>query len=108
ASYRLAVVDTLIAKTERALRLESMRGLRGLVLAGGVAANSLLRRRMAELAQRRGLLFSCPPPALCTDNGVMIAHLGCLLTTAGYGHDLGMEAVARGRAVPDDMRRFGP
>jgi N6-L-threonylcarbamoyladenine synthase len=48
-----------------------------------------------------------PPPYLCTDNGAMIAYAGELLTRHGLCHDLDMEAVPRGVAVPDDLRQHG-
>lgn len=47
-----------------------------LVIAGGVAANQTLRRRLKALAEARGLHLVAPPPALCTDNGAMIAWAG--------------------------------
>ena len=103
ASYRLAVVETLAAKTGKALATDGMQDTTGLVLAGGVAANSLLRESMRELASRFGKRFFAPSPALCTDNGAMIAYTGWLLASRGYAHALDLEAVPRGRAVPDDM-----
>jgi N6-L-threonylcarbamoyladenine synthase len=60
ASYRLAVVETLVAKTRVALRRQEMGKVQSLVLAGGVAANTLLRRRIGELAEEFGLRFSVP------------------------------------------------
>lgn len=103
ASYRLAVVETLAAKVERALERKDMRDVQGLILAGGVAANSLLRECMRDRAKRGRLAFFAPTPPLCTDNGAMIAYLGWLLAEQGCGHDLDMEAIARGRKVPDDL-----
>src|SRR5690606_16607162 len=44
-----------------------------LVAAGGVAANAALRARLTEVAGARGFRFLAPPPALCGDNGAMIA-----------------------------------
>lgn len=105
ASYRLAVVETLMVKLERALARGECRDARSLVLAGGVAANGLLRRAAREVAVRRNLAFAVPEPSLCTDNGAMVAYLGWLLALEGWRHDLGMEAVPRGRRVPDDMTR---
>lgn len=102
ASFRLAVVETLAEKTRRALRRRPEAV--SLILAGGVAANGLLRRSLARLAEEEGRRFFCPQPKLCTDNGAMIAWLGWLLAARGYSHSLAMEAIPRGRAVPDDMR----
>jgi N6-L-threonylcarbamoyladenine synthase len=80
-----------------------MRDVRSLVLAGGVASNSLLRQTMAELAAERKIRFFVPSPNLCTDNGAMIGYLGWLLAVRGYRHALDMEAVPRGKSIPDDM-----
>ncbi len=106
ASYRLAVVDTLAAKTAAALARPECADVKALVAAGGVAANSLLRRRMEDLAAQRGKAFLVPSPGLCTDNGAMIAHLGELLAEQGLRHELSMESIPRGRAVPDDYARI--
>lgn len=106
ASFNLAVVDTLCAKAARAL--ERQPDLRTLILAGGVASNVLLRERVAALMQTRGGTALMPSPALCTDNAAMIAYAGWLLGKAGFYHDLRMETIPRGKAVPNDMRRALP
>jgi N6-L-threonylcarbamoyladenine synthase len=103
ASFNYAVAETLRLKVERALDRES--GLAALVVAGGVAANSHVRAAMAGTAAERGLVPLLPRPALCTDNASMIAHAGSLALAAGYRHDLDLESVPRGRAVPRDWRR---
>lgn len=103
ASYRLSVVETLAAKTLSALGKQETRDIRSIFLAGGVAANSLLRKRMQGIAETHALRFIAPSPALCTDNGAMIAYLGSLLAGLGYEHGLDVEAVPRGRSIPDDM-----
>ena len=77
-----AVVDTLSIKCERAL---DVTGWRTLVVAGGVGANQQLRARFADIAQRRGARICFPSPALCTDNGAMIAFAGALRLAAGQG-----------------------
>jgi N6-L-threonylcarbamoyladenine synthase len=101
ASFSLAVVDTLCAKVERAL--DRYPALHTLILAGGVASNSLLRERVTRLMQQRGGEALMPPPELCTDNAVMIAYAGRLLARAGFSHDLRMETIPRGKTIPDDM-----
>jgi len=103
ASYRLAVVETLAFKVRKALAQEEKGTLKTLILAGGVAANSLLRETIREIAGEAGLAFAIPSLPLCTDNGAMIAYQGWLLASAGYSHTLDMEAVARGIRIPDDM-----
>ena len=67
AAFQESVVDSLVTATLRAARDY---GAGTIVLSGGVAANSLLRRR---LVQRSPLPVVMPAPALCTDNGAMIA-----------------------------------
>jgi N6-L-threonylcarbamoyladenine synthase len=47
-----------------------------LVVSGGVAANNTLRMALTNAAQRAGLNFAAPPPALCTDNAAMVAWAG--------------------------------
>jgi N6-L-threonylcarbamoyladenine synthase len=105
ASVNLAVVESLCGKIERTL--DRFPDIRALVLAGGVAANSLLRTRAARLMEERAGRLLLPPPHLCTDNGAMIAYAGELLARHGFGHDLDMEAIPRGAGVPDDLRRYG-
>ncbi|MDR0826341.1 MAG: tRNA (adenosine(37)-N6)-threonylcarbamoyltransferase complex transferase subunit TsaD, partial [Desulfovibrio sp.] len=105
ASYQLAIVDTLCLRVEEALEDRISAGVRALILAGGVAANSLLRTRVCELAGNAGITFCTPPHELCADNGAMIAYLGILLAKLGYAHNLTMQAVPRGTPVPDDMFR---
>ena len=58
-------------------------GIDSLVIAGGVAANSRLRELAAERCQAKGIQLRTPPPALCTDNGAMVAALGSLAMSAG-------------------------
>jgi len=54
-----------------------------LLLGGGVAANSRLRALLEERTAARGIALRRPRPALCTDNGAMIAVLGSEVVTAG-------------------------
>jgi len=75
-----AVVDTLAIKCERAL---DAAGCDTLIVAGGVGANTRLRARLQAMAQKRGGRVCFPPPALCTDNGAMIAFAGALRLQAG-------------------------
>ncbi len=73
ASFQAAVVDTLAAKCARALRET---GLTSLVIAGGVGANRRLRAELEALGAGIGARVYYPRPALCTDNGAMIAYAG--------------------------------
>lgn len=70
ASFQAAVVDVLVEKAARAVRET---GAKGLALGGGVAANSLLRRRAPESVEVPTYL---PTMAMCTDNAAMIAAAG--------------------------------
>jgi N6-L-threonylcarbamoyladenine synthase len=73
ASFQAAVVDVSVEKTLAAAR---QHGARGLCLAGGVAANSLLRQRITEAGSRLGLSVHLPSRAMCTDNAAMVAAAG--------------------------------
>jgi len=73
ASFQAAVVETLTAKCRSALQTT---GLARLVVAGGVGANRALRASLAELGRHIGARVYYPKPALCTDNGAMIAYAG--------------------------------
>ena len=75
-AFEEAVVDTLTIKCRRAVEKS---GLQAFVIAGGVAANKRLRARLAETLPRT--IYA--PPALCTDNGAMIAYAGALRLAAG-------------------------
>jgi len=70
ASFQYAVVGNLMRQTFAAA--EAL-GARGIVVSGGVSANSELRRRFAEEAARRGLPVAFPTMAMSTDNAAMIA-----------------------------------
>ncbi|HXY43570.1 MAG TPA: tRNA (adenosine(37)-N6)-threonylcarbamoyltransferase complex transferase subunit TsaD [Acidimicrobiales bacterium] len=73
ASFQEAVVDVLVEKTFRAA---SAVGARGVCLAGGVAANSLLRERASAAGEQAGLPVYLPSRAMCTDNAAMIGAAG--------------------------------
>jgi N6-L-threonylcarbamoyladenine synthase len=73
ASFRQAVVDVLVTKARRAA---ADVGATALCLAGGVAANSLLRRRVEETCAEDGIGAFLPSRALCTDNAAMVAAAG--------------------------------
>ena len=87
ASYRRAVVDCLVRNTMLAAKNT---GAKKLVIAGGVSANSLLRRVLKEECAGLGLAFYCPDLSLCGDNGAMVASQGYYEFLAGHlaGADL--------------------
>jgi N6-L-threonylcarbamoyladenine synthase len=73
ASFQAAVVDVLVAKARRAAKAV---GAKGLVLGGGVAANSLLREKFLDACVADGIRAFLPSRAMCTDNAAMIAAAG--------------------------------
>jgi len=77
ASFQEAVVDVLVEKTRRAAEEFEAKGI---LLAGGVAANERLR---AEMLQRSPVPVRCPPPELCTDNAAIVASAGFFRFEAG-------------------------
>jgi len=62
--------------------LADIHGVASLVVSGGVACNSELRARAAELGKELGITVAIPEPRLCTDNGAMIAAAGAILPTS--------------------------
>jgi len=70
ASFQAAVVDVLCAKTIKAAQKI---GAQGIVLGGGVSANSLLRSEMSARGAAAGFKVALPSRAMCTDNAAMIA-----------------------------------
>lgn len=91
-AFEEAVVDTLVIKCRRALRET---GHRRLILAGGVSANRRLRAAMDAAIAAEGAETHYPRPALCTDNGAMIAYAGWQRLRAGQSEPLAFKPVAR-------------
>ena len=91
AGFQEAVVDMLIKNTLRAAKIKRVKRI---VLAGGVASNSRLRKRLGEEATGRGIKLYYPREELCTDNAVMIASCGYYKLKEGIESDLSLNAVA--------------
>ena len=91
-AFEDAVVDTLVIKCRRALKAS---GHRRLILAGGVSANRRLRREMDSAIASVGGETYYPRPALCTDNGAMIAYAGWQRLRAGQHEPLSFAPRAR-------------
>ncbi|HUC70745.1 MAG TPA: tRNA (adenosine(37)-N6)-threonylcarbamoyltransferase complex transferase subunit TsaD [Stellaceae bacterium] len=90
AAVEEAICDALCDRTLNAIawfRANCPEG-KALVAAGGVAANTRLRQRLAGLATAAGLDFVAPPPALCTDNAAMVAWAGLERLRLGLVDDL--------------------
>lgn len=92
ASFQAAMVDVLVAKTLRAL---DQTGLSTVVLAGGVAANTRLRRSLESACKQRGAAFFPAAMSYCMDNAAMIAAMGEHLYRRGEFATLELDAQAR-------------
>ncbi len=91
ASYTAKIVDALTKKTALALRET---GMRTLVIAGGVAANTHLRASLEALCARLGVRLAMPERALCGDNGAMVAAAGYYDFLAGHRATVNLNASA--------------
>ena len=91
-AFQEAVIDTLIIKCKRALK---QTGMKTLVIAGGVSANTMLREKMTSLMQDMGGEVFYPSLAYCTDNGAMIAYAGMQRLKAGETLPLSSKAKPR-------------
>lgn len=92
ASFQEAVVDVLTKKSIKALKNT---GLKRLVIAGGVSANSALRARLEQQLKKLQAQVYYAEPALCTDNGAMIAFAGYQRLKAGQSDDLAVTTTPR-------------
>ena len=97
ASFQAAVVDTIIDRCRCALRVfrERIGPCTTVVAAGGVAANAAIGRALARFCGEAGLALVVPPPALCTDNGAMIAWAGIERLQLGLVDDMTFAARPR-------------
>lgn len=91
ASYMNAVVDCLVENTEKAAK---DLGYNKIVLAGGVSANSVLRKRMEQLCAKHKWELYYPELKYCGDNGAMVASQGYFEFSGGNVADLDLNAVA--------------
>ena len=99
ASFQQAAVDCLIDRLEHAL--EQIDAMPALVVAGGVAANRVIRAALEQLAQVHSMRFVAPPLALCTDNAAMIAWAGCERLPLGTSDPLDIKARPRWPLDPE-------
>jgi N6-L-threonylcarbamoyladenine synthase len=94
ASFQQAVVEVLVEKTVKAaLKL----GVPRIVVAGGVAANSALRRTMEASAGEEGMEVHFPPLSLCMDNAAMVALVASYRFARGESHPLDLDVSSRAR-----------
>jgi N6-L-threonylcarbamoyladenine synthase len=101
AGFQAAVMDATADRLRVGLRLfhERFGAPTALVAAGGVAANQAIRGALQEVATKAGTQLIMPPPALCTDNGAMIAWAGAERLALGMVDN--MEAAPRARWLLD-------
>ncbi len=92
ASFQEAVIDVLTAKLFTAAERT---GTGSVVVAGGVACNGVLRRRLREEGDLRGIRVYWPHPVLCTDNGAMIAEAALFRLKNGERADLSTDVRSR-------------
>ncbi len=90
ASFQMAIVEVLVKKVFRAARDS---GVRKIVVVGGVSANTMLRKMMAEEASKLGYEVFFPPIEYATDNALMIARAAFDLIERGKTSDLSLNAV---------------
>jgi len=101
ASYREAIVSALVTKTLRAARQE---GAATIAITGGVAANSLLRRRLAEEGKKARVHVVLPRLSYCTDNAAMIGAAALAGPRLDYPEYMDLDASASlplGRWLPE-------
>ena len=91
ASFSAAVSDTLVPRMVLAME---QTGYRKVAVAGGVAANSRIRRDILEAAEKLGAQVFMPPLSLCGDNGAMIGAQGYYEYLAGNVADMSLNAYA--------------
>lgn len=92
AAFEEAIVQTLRMKCERAL---SEGTYRQLIISGGVSANIYLREVFNKMGEEQGVEVFYPRQEFCTDNGAMIAYVGCQRLMRGEHVGLGIEVKAR-------------
>jgi N6-L-threonylcarbamoyladenine synthase len=91
AAFTAAVSDTLVPRVVMAME---QTGLRKLAVAGGVAANSRIRRDITAAAEKLGAEVFMPPLSLCGDNGAMIGAQAYYEYLAGNIADMSLNAYA--------------
>ena len=91
ASYTAVITDAITSKVRKALDMTSASRV---VLAGGVAANSHLRKRLSELCKAQNVTLTVPPISLCGDNAAMVACAGYFASLKGTLSGTGLNASA--------------
>ena len=99
ASFQQAAVECLLDRLR--VSLDTSEPMPALVVAGGVAANSVIRAALESFAAKRDMRFVAPPLALCTDNAAMIAWAGAERLAFGQSDPLDFVARPRWPLDPD-------
>jgi len=111
AAFEAAVSDQVADRVGRAMEMAEEghpgRAPLRLVVAGGVAANRRLKATLEAVAAKRGYALHVPPPALCTDNGAMIAWAGAERLALGLTDPLDFSARPRWPLDPDAPPAIG-
>lgn len=94
ASFQKVAVESIITKTRKAIKDE---GIKHILIAGGVAANNVLRSEVTELGKELNVTVSVPPMRYCTDNAAMIAAAGFYAYKAGRIADLSLNSKSSDR-----------
>lgn len=90
ASFEEAVSDMLITNVKKAIKITNITKI---VLAGGVSANSYIRKKFDEMAENKNIQIYYPELKLCTDNAAMIATAGYYEYIKGSKADLTLNAI---------------
>ena len=91
-AFQQATAETLAIKCKRALK---QTGIKRLVVAGGVSANTKIRQNLEAMTKKERAELYFPRPEFCTDNGAMIAYAGCQRLMAGQVESLEINARPR-------------
>lgn len=91
-AFQAAIVETLMIKCRRALQ---QTGYQTLVIAGGVGANKSLRHALQQMCEKQRAQIYFPRQIFCTDNGAMIAYVGCQRLLRGEQESLSVEVMPR-------------
>lgn len=94
AGFQDAVADCLEDRAKQAVKMLE-HPVQHFVIAGGVAANSVIRDRLARLSLAHNMTFIAPPANLCTDNAAMVAWVGIERLKLGHQDSLNIAPVPR-------------
>ena len=93
ACFEKVAVDSIVRKAKKAIKEE---GVKHVIVAGGVAANSMLREKVKEMGEELNVEVIFPPMKYCTDNGAMIAAAGYYAYKDGRISDLYLNSKSNG------------